>query len=204
MRLILAASVCAAALPAAADVIPEPKPMMLTCAAPFTKDASHESLAKHFGAKNVSFETVPGPEGSTEDVTVIFAKEPKKRLEISWHDAAKRKGLLAASVKAEGSEWLAPGGIAMGTPVDAVEKLNGKPFMVYGYSWDMWGWVADWKGGAMTKIEKDAGCSRLSIRFQVEKASSAISGEGPYASDLKAFRTSKPTVFEFAVGHGFE
>lgn len=203
MRVSVALPLLLLAMPASADVLPGPEPMLLTCAAPFTKDASHASLAEHFGKENVAFERVPGPEGSTFDVTVIFPKDPKKRVEISWHDETKRSGLLAANVRSEGSEWVAPGGITLGTPIGTVEKLNGKPFKLSGFSWDMWGWVRDWMGGTMVKIVKDAGCTNLTLRFDVENEAAGIGGEGPFLSNGKAMLSSKPYVVEFGIGYGF-
>jgi ABC-type glycerol-3-phosphate transport system substrate-binding protein len=50
------AMLAACALPAAAQTA-----QAITCAAPFHKDASHDSIEKAFGKENVTFETVPGP-----------------------------------------------------------------------------------------------------------------------------------------------
>jgi hypothetical protein len=198
--------VCA---PAFADLVP-PKPqpqaqtaagdMVLSCTGPFVKTATHASLVKHFGAKNVAWETVDGPEGSTYQVTAIYPKEPKKRLEVIWRDEAGRKDLLGLDVKSENTMWTGPGGLKMKMPIAQVEKLNGKPFMLTGYEWDMWGQVVDWKNGKMPAVAKAAGCDVVTVRLDATGDTSTVGGEGPFASNSKGMKKAKPVVESFGVG----
>jgi hypothetical protein len=208
MRLgLFAAAGLVLSAPAFADLLP-PKPqaqpaagdMTLSCTGPFVKTATHASLVKHFGAKNVAWETVDGPEGSTYQVTAIYPKDPKKRLEVMWRDEEGRKDLLGIDVKSESTMWNGPGGLKMKMPIAAVEKLNGKPFMMTGYEWDMWGQVVDWKGGKMPATAKTAGCDVVTVRLDATGDTSKVGGEGPYASNSKGIKKAKPVVESFGVG----
>jgi hypothetical protein len=151
----------------------------------------------------VAWETVDGPEGSTYQVTAIFPKDPKKRLEVVWRDEAKRKEPLSVDVKAEGSQWTGPGGVALGMPIAEVERRNGKPFTLAGFQWDMWGWVLDWKGGQLPAASKGVGCDSYTVRFEETGDSSNAMGEGPYASNAKGMRAAKPVVAAFGLGFAY-
>ncbi len=194
-----------------ADVIPIPPPPkaadaaipQLSCREPFVKTATHASLVKHFGAKNVAWETVDGPEGSTYQVTAIHPKDPARRLEVVWRDEDARKDLLGIDVKSETTKWTGPGGVAMRMPIAEIERRNGKPFMLAGFQWDMWGWVRDWKGGKLPAAAKAAGCDNYTVRFDETGDSSKAAGEGPYASNSKGMKRAKPVVDSFGVGFAY-
>jgi hypothetical protein len=194
---------------AAADLAP-PVPkgasstiQRLSCSGPFLKTATHASLVKHFGAKNVAWEMVDGPEGSTYGVTAIFPKDPAKRLEVVWRDEEGRKELLSIDVKTEETVWTAPAGVTIKMPIAEVERRNGKPFLLMGFQWDMWGWVVDWKDGKLLKAAKDLGCDGFTVRFEETGDSSKAAGEGPYASNAKGMRRAKPVVTSFGVGFAY-
>jgi hypothetical protein len=188
-----------------ADVLPPPpRPApVLACTGPFTKAATHASLVKHFGAKNVAWEIVDGPEGSTYGVTAIHPNDPTKRVEVVWQDEEARKNPLSIDVKSETTKWSGPGGVVIGMPIAEVERRNGKPFMLSGFQWDMWGWVLDWKGGKLPAAAKSAGCDNYTVRFDERGDSSKAAGEGPYASNAKAMRKAKPVVHSFGVGFAY-
>src|SRR5688500_15346908 len=62
----------------------------LTCSGPFARTATHAGLAKAFGANNVTFADVNRAEGEVVKATILFAKDPKRRLEVEWFDVKKR------------------------------------------------------------------------------------------------------------------
>jgi hypothetical protein len=191
---------------ATADIVPPRPPQtvsVLTCKGPFTKAATHAALVKHFGTKDAVWEIVDGPEGSTYGVTAIYPKDPKRRLEVVWRDEVGRKEPLSLDVKSENTAWTAPGGIAMKMPIAEVERHNGKPFMLMGYQWDMWGWVVDWKNGKLPGATKAAGCDNLTVRLEETGDSSKAAGEGPYASNSKGIKRAKPVVVSFGVGFAY-
>jgi hypothetical protein len=191
-----------------ADIAPPPPlktqaSKQLSCTGPFSKSATHASMVKHFGAKNVAWETVDGPEGSNYQVTAINPKNPKTRIEVVWRDEAGRKDPLSFDVKSEESLWTGPGGLAMKMSAAEVERRNGKPFMLAGFQWDMWGWVLDWKGGKLPLASKAAGCDSYTVRFDETGDSAGAMGEGPYASNSKGMKKAKPVVASFGVGFAY-
>lgn len=194
----MALTVCGAAF---SDAAPEPPAKrQLDCKGPFASAATHASLVKHFGASNVAWEMVDGPEGSTYPVTAIYPKDPKLRIEVVWSDENARKNILSVDVKSKKTLWVAPGGLTIGMPMAEVERRNGKPFELAGFQWDMWGWVLDWKNGKLPLAAEKLGCSNLTVRFDETGDSSKAMGEGPYASNTAGMRAAKPVVHSFGVG----
>jgi hypothetical protein len=170
----------------------------LGCGAPFAQDASFASLQRTFGAANVVDQTVPGPEGTTLDATVLFGNDPARRIEVLWVNEQERAGLLHASIAGERSDVRGPGGLRLGVTLTEVEAINGGPFTLMGFNWDMGGAVVDWQGGALSR--ERLGCS-VSVSFDPGADSAAVTGDSPYASTLPAMRAAAPRVTRIGIGY---
>lgn len=179
---------------------------MLECTGPFGRSADEAALIKAFGAANVVREDISVGEGDTEPGNVVFPKDPKRRLEVLWHDTAKRRRPSMVRLR-DGQGWgfRAPGGdrtVVLGMGIADVEAINGRPFVILGFGWDMGGYAGNWKGGRLDGLS--GGCS-ISLRFNPdEKASDAAmnraSGDKEFTSADKTIRAVRPTVAEIALG----
>lgn len=87
--------------PAAARVV--------TCSGAFAKDSSHVKLAMIYNTSNVLFTEVDGPENSKLMATVLFPKDPKRRLEVWWLNEAARSSTYLIVINGQ-STWSAPKG----------------------------------------------------------------------------------------------
>jgi hypothetical protein len=176
------------------------QPDLLACRGPLARDGSEAALAKAFGAANVTRAAIDVGEGMSEPGTVVFAKDPKRRIEILWHDNARRSRPSTISV-APAAIWRiavpdAKPAIRQGMSLAEVEAANGRPFEILGFGWDRGGHAGDWKGGRLAK--PDGGCE-LSLRFEPEPgflAMDAISGDRPFSSADARIRAVKPVVVE--------
>ena len=196
----------AARPPAPVKKKPAPKPraekpsgsaQAIACDGPFAKDSSDTRVAEAFGRENVVYTVVDGPEGTKLNATVVFPKDPKRRLEVLWHDPAARVRPLSI-VLAAGSSWTGPKGVRVGASLGEVEKLNGKPFKLSGFGGDYGGSVVDWQSGALDTL---AGGCRLGVRFDVDAnapgpARSKVSGDSEFLSTNADMRAVKPKVSE--------
>jgi hypothetical protein len=166
----------------------------IRCDGPFAKDSTHDKLAKAFGAKNV----VAPPGGNA---SVLFPNDPKRRLEVTWHDAATRS--RPATIIIEGqSAWRARG-FKVGEPLTNVEKVNGKPFKLAGFEGESGGAARDWQGGALDKLS--GGCL-LGMRFQpdpnaLQEARARVAGDGEFSSDSSDIKAVAPKIQELIVGY---
>jgi hypothetical protein len=164
-----AAKPATAAKPAEQEAAPEkPKHVAaapahaVACNGAFTKDTSHMKLATAFGSQNITWDDVDGPGGSKLKATVLFPKDPKRRLEVLWTKPDARSDLQLIAINHQ-STWTAPKGLHLGMTLAAVEKLNGKPFELSGFAKDTGGSVQSWDGDALAKLP--GGC-KVSLRFE--------------------------------------
>src|SRR5690349_15725962 len=133
-------------------------PELLGCRGPFAKDANAATLVAAFGAANVAHEDLDVGEGFTEPGTVIFKSDGKRRIEVFWHDSETRSRPSRIIVH-EPSAWRValPGdstaSLGIGTELATVEAANRKPFTLNGFGWDGAGYVGEWSGGRLTKLD---------------------------------------------------
>lgn len=133
-------------------------------------------------------------EGMTAPGVVVFPDNPLKMLEIYWDQEIDplRPALVRISGAGPangGSVWNTVDGITIGTSLEEVEQLNGKPFDLYGFDWDYGGLVTDWNEGKQSPY--------LHLRFQLtgqEEAPSTVLGETVLKSNDPVLRRLKPVV----------
>jgi hypothetical protein len=136
----------------------------------------------------------------SEPGNILFSNDPKRRLEVLWHDSARRSRPSSIRVAPE-AIWRidVPGAlppIRHGMMLAEVEEANGRPFEILGFGWDRGGHAGNWKGGRLAK--PDGGCE-LSLRFDPEPgflAMDAISGDRPFSSADARMRAVRPVVVE--------
>jgi len=173
----------------------------ITCTGVFGKDSSHLKLATRFDSRNVAFTEVEGPEGSRLMASVLFPKDPKRRLEVLWQNEASRSDTHLIVINGQ-STWTAPTGLRLGLALPALEKLNGKPFRLAGFDQPNGGSVIDWDGGALDKLP---GACRIGIRLVADaKATDAVRNDvmgKEFPSNDPKIRAAKPIVAEIIIGY---
>jgi hypothetical protein len=196
-----------AAAPATPAAAPAAKPgratsTVVACVGAFSKESSHLRLAMTFDPKNVTFADVESSTGTKVQASVIYASDPKRRLEVWWTNPAARNDTYLIVINGK-STWTAPGGMKLGLTIPQLEKLNKKPFKLKGFDKDGVATVSDWDGGALATLA--GGCkSGLSLRAD-PKATSEELGEVPadkdFVSSDPAVRALKPSVSEILIGY---
>jgi hypothetical protein len=166
----------------------------LKCQEAFAKDSDHSRLVAAFGKVNVTRETVYSPDAEEFDASVVFPRDPARRVEVVWWDEKARKRL--AMIRVRGPGWSGPQEVRVGMTLDAAEAANGGPFALHGFGWDFGGVVTDWKGGAFARLP--GGCNLL-LAFKdtaSEAAPEEVMGEKVFTSDMPAIKAVKPRVWE--------
>jgi len=175
---------------------------VLKCEGPFGRDAGQADVIKAFGASNVVEQEIEGVEGETMKASVLYPGDPKARLEITWSDEAARRG---PTIRAKDqSAWTIASGIRIGTALADVEKINGKPFKLSGFDWDLGGRVLDWQGGALGKPQP-GGCT-VGIDFvhpedAPEANLSRVTGDNEFLSDSADMRAVAPYVAAVTISY---
>jgi hypothetical protein len=185
------------AAPALAQA-PPPQEGAITCSSPVAPNDSGKTLRQRYG-KDIVVQELPGAEGETYKGLVLLPRAADRRIEVSFtDDTMKRATGLAIRNQAKASRWNLSG-ITIGSSLAEVQKVNGKPFLVSGFDWDYGGFVADWKDGALGRME--GGC-RVMMRFGKETgAPRNLSGDAVKASsDNVALVKWAPVVTEIGIG----
>jgi hypothetical protein len=173
----------------------------IACSGTWSKDASHIKLANIFKLENVVFTDVPGPGTTKVMATVVFPKDPKRRLEVWWRNETSRSGLYLIVINGQ-STWSVPKGLKLGLGLAAIEKLNGKPFKLQGFGKDG-GNTTDWDGGALGALP--GGC-KVGLKFAADpKAPQAardeVMVEREFESTDPAMRAARPSIAEIILGY---
>ncbi len=180
---------------------------------PITRDTSEQDLIRLFGAQNVNQTTIDIGEGETQEVTEIFPDDPSKAATIFWLDAKTRKTPSGISIHRIDSDnannqresmWKTREGITVGTSLKTIEKLNGRPFRMFGFGWDNGGLVSDCNGGRLTElgVETKNGIEKRTLNLNLvpdpklygTPAYARVVGEKVFSSDNPAMQLLNPRV----------
>jgi hypothetical protein len=177
------------------------QPRQIDCRGAFARDSSHIRLAQVFGPDNVAYTEVDGPDNSKIMASVLFPRDPSRRLEMLWNNEQSRSGTQVIAINGK-SNWAAPRGVKLGTPIATVEKLNGKPFKLTGFGADG-STAADWQEGQLLKLPN--GC-KIGIRFAADprapqEAQAQLSAAKELLSSDAEVRALRPTVAEILIGY---
>jgi len=182
----------------------QPRPAIfrdVACSGPFSKDSSNLKLAMLFDSRNVTFTDVD-LNGSRIGASILFPKDPKRRLEIWWSNSTNRSGIYLILINGQ-STWGAPGGMRLGLTLAELEKLNHKPFKLKGFDKDNVATVSGWDGGALATLT--GGCkSGVSLHADPKAPADAVTAlpaDHEYSSSDPALRAVNPTVSEILLGY---
>jgi len=173
----------------------------VACNGAFSKDSSNLKLAMVFDPRNVTFTDVD-VSGTKVGASIVYPKDPKRRLEIWWQNPANRSGIYLILINGQ-STWTAPGGMKLGLGLAELEKLNHKPFKLKGFDKDNNATVSDWDGGALSTLP--GGC-KSGVTVQPDPKASpdavtALPADKEFSSNDPLMRELKPKVSEILIGY---
>jgi len=174
-----------------------PPDALLLDGGPVTQQSDEAALRRTFGDANVRRDRVQIGEGETLPGTVLFPDDSSRQLMILWSDTVRRRLPSRLIVRGRSSRWSLHPGISLGTTLERLEQLNGRPFTLAGFGWDYSGAVTDWRGGRLALSGRHANVylSPLPSMFS-SPAYSLVLGDKSYASDLPAMHELRPAVYQ--------
>ena len=139
---------------------------------------TREELVRLYGASNVADQDADVGEGEIEPETVLFPKDPERRIEILWKNPDKRAVPASASIRWKTSRWHAVHRISLGTTLTQLQRLNGRPFRfdLTNDGTDMANELISWHGGS---LEKDFQGEGRIILWLVCTPTQATARKGP-------------------------
>jgi hypothetical protein len=173
----------------------------VACNGAFAHNSSHSKLAMAFQSRNVAFTEVDGPSGAKIMATVLFAKDPKRRLEVWWTNQASRSDTHLIVINGA-STWSAPSQLRLGLTLSQLEQINGKSFKLTGFDKNNVATLTNWSGGDLSHVP--GGC-KVGISLRSRTASAAALGALPanreFTSSDSAMRTVNPEVSEILIAY---
>jgi hypothetical protein len=196
-----ATHIAATAHPAAARAAPRGA-HVVACSGVFSKESNQLRLALAYDYKNVTFADVDADGGNKVKASILFANDPRLRVEIWWSNPAERSGIYLIDIKGK-STWTAPGGMRLGLNLAQMEKLNNKPFKLKGFDKNGVATVTDWDGGTLATLP--GGC-KSGMSFAADPKASpnavgAMTADKEFSSSDPAMRSVKPAVSEILIGY---
>jgi hypothetical protein len=112
-----------------------------------TARTSESDLARIFGGEHVERRPLPAPDGGWRLGTVVLGKT-HDALEILWRDSnfTTPERIIIGGGK---TRWRSADGITIGTTLQDLAKLNGRPFQLRGFGREGGGMVVSWEGGRL-------------------------------------------------------
>jgi hypothetical protein len=160
-----------------------------------TRESSEAELRQHYGASAVESTRIDIGEGETAAGSVLYPGDSLRRAEIVWQDSVNRRRPARMILRGERTRWKLDRGISLGTNLQELERLNGRPFVLAGFGWDYAGVISDWKGGALDsslagiKLYLDPGAAQYE-----SKPYSEVLGDRDYSSSLPPMQQLNPRV----------
>jgi hypothetical protein len=184
---------------------PAPAPevsRVIDCEGPFGRYSSHARLVQAFGQPNVEKGPIYLGEGEDTPGSIIYPNDPKNRIEITWKDITRLEKIKWIFVRKD-SKWRLANGLSIGSSLEGVELLNGKPFKLTGFDWDYSGSVSSWQGGTL-----DTAFGDCIIRARFDPAANLpsrvtekVSGDREFLSSNMDMRATRPRIYLLLIGY---
>jgi hypothetical protein len=174
-------------------------------------DAVHASdsealLRERYGSANVIRDRIDVGEGETEPATVLFPCDPARRLTVLWADTVARRRPTRVTIEGSPSRWMVIPGVSVGVHLSELERLNGRPFRLYGMQFDYSGTVNSWEGGRLDSLWRAPvnGGHLVWLRLRPapgadRKLQTEVAGERLFSSAHPAMRALDPAVYDLFI-----
>lgn len=103
-------------------------------------------LVQTFGTENIKRQEIYLGEGFSAPGFTIFG-DTRNEVEVYYDTSVVKDRPAFVRIAQEGTDWKSPEGITIGTTLEALLKINGKPITFWGFEWDYGGAVSNWNGG---------------------------------------------------------
>jgi hypothetical protein len=142
-------------------------------------------------------------EGFSEPGAVLFHDSPADRIEIVWSDGDKRARPRFVRVRSKSSRWKTADGITIGSDLKSIERINGRPFRLFGFGWDYSGSVSSWAGGSLERGETPGCLLRVALRPPGDGNWPAVwqqvVGDREFSSGHPAMQELNPQVYQLVL-----
>jgi hypothetical protein len=167
---------------------------------PLTEETSAAALRQRYGDTAVTNVRIQIGDGETVPGTVLYEGDSLRRAEIIWKDTVRLLRPARVVLRGDRSRWQVGPGISLGTTLQELERMNGRPFILAGFGWDYGGVVTDWSAGRLdsllsgVKLYLDPGLAQ-----RESPAYSKVLGDRDYSSTTPSMQQLRPRVAQIFV-----
>lgn len=166
---------------------------------PITRTTTLADLRATYGAQNVRAEAIEAGEGETAPGATVFPDDSLRQVQVAFRDSSGTAPRFVV-IRGDSSLWHTDRGVTLGTRLDRLTALNGRPFVLLGFGWDYGGTVASWNGG---NLALDSTAGRFIVRLHPTRTGPAadslsrdVLGDREYPSDRPSMAALEPVVDE--------
>jgi hypothetical protein len=167
---------------------------------------SEATLRARYGADNVAPARVDIGEGETTPGIAIYPRDPRRRLAVEWGDTIARAHPTRVRIDGDSTTWKVAPGVSIGTRLSELERLNGRPFELFGFQFDYEGTVDNWQGGRLDSLWRAAPGRRHLVWVRLRPDSTAdsalwssVMGDRVFSSAHPAMRALDPRVYDLFI-----
>ena len=125
-------------------------------------DSTEDQLKGIYGAVNVQDALVDNGEGKRLAGAVIFPNDPRKEIEVIWKDGVQKQGVNQIWLRSScsplcQSDWALGNGLAIGSTLQDLQRLNGGAFTMANFKGRTGGWVQSWNNGLLDATLNSSG-----------------------------------------------
>jgi hypothetical protein len=163
-----------------------------------TPDVSEADLIRLFGKENVKRGVVYSYEGIDVQGAFVSFPDSNNNLRIEWQDEANLRYPGVVFIDHEGTKWKTVEGVTVGTSLEELERINGKPFNIYGFEidWYLVGTIKSWEGGKLEGL----GLQLSKTKEVSDQEYQSVLGDGGYSSSNPVIRKMDMRVATLQIG----
>lgn len=144
------------------------------------------SITNLYGVANVLDTSIYIGEGQSMEGLLLFPNTENELAIITIPDDR-----TIFRVQQPNTAWKTPEGITIGTTLQELVEMNGKPINFYGFDWDYGGTVSNWNGGKLDS-------QNLLVRLRAEGTYQDLLGDQEFESTHPAVQNAVISVVEFS------
>lgn len=159
---------------------------------PIQADSDQAGIRAMFGQQNVREANIYVGEGFERPGLLVYPGS-QDEVEVLWVEGGDPQRPELVFIRQDGSQWRTESGVSIGTTLEELQQLNGKPFKLSGFDWDYGGTITDWNGGKLEGLT-------LRLNYPDGKTvDNALLGDQIISSDHPAFAELGAYVNEIVV-----
>lgn len=127
---------------------------------PITPNSTRADLDRFFGKANVDDQPVDSGDGP-EPATRVYSATAESALSIFWTGTKISDIMPCYPESTTHCKWHTEDGITLGSTLEKLESLNGRPFQLVMWGSDVGGNITSWRAGKLAPLFGEAAKSKL-------------------------------------------